>query len=433
MKKSFFIYTLLAAVALSSVTPSAAEPLYLLAQGRAEFEIEPAPSKILNDGVLDQLRDQLEVRWLQDRQILPTNSWKTREDYLVIDPLAENDWSRLSLRITLPTNLQLVEKSFEVQLEVYVEPVAQVAFYGVQVVDQIKSKVVRESLYPDALDQLGQANHFVLKLNEMQPTNVIYNRAASLVEPRSNLSADAALEVVQDLILIYRIDGNRYYLHELAKALRKYLAHAEALPWQDLEFLRQLYLHPNFAALSPTLQARHLHEIALQFHNAADTDSIVSESNGTTNRDFAMTLLNNIRLPEDQPQTEAYENDIQNALQLRLQVTCAVSTAGCFREMLEAQQIDARHPIDERRMAIMLNRYTTELELISRQRVKNARSDGDFVARVAESRKLAQLWSVFSCTLEQNDGRLALLEFDERFETISRWAPAIREKAGLSC
>ncbi|UWR91704.1 hypothetical protein K4K96_13475 [Phaeobacter inhibens] len=433
MTESFFKCILLATVALSSVTPAATEPLYLLAQGRAEFEIEPAPSKILDDGVLVQLRNRLEVRWLQNRQILPTNSWKTREDYLLIDPVAEDDWSQLSLRITLPTNPEIIDNSFEVELEVYVQPVARTAFHGVQVVDQIKSKVWQESFYPDALDQLGKENHFVLKLNEMPPTDVVYNRAASLVEPQSNLTAEAALEVVEDLILIYRIDGNRYYLHELAKALKKYLAHAEALPWQDLEFLRQLYMHPKFAALSPTLQARHLHEIALQFHNAADTDSIVSESNGTTNRDFAMTLLNNIRLPEDQPQTEAYENDIQNALQLRLQVACGVSTAGCFREMLAAQQIDARHPIDERRMAIMLNRYTTELELISRHRVRNATSDEDFVARVAVNRKLAQLWTVFSCTLEQNDGRLALLEFDERFESVSRWAPAIRKKANLSC
>lgn len=433
MIKSICKSIFLAAVAFSCVTTATAEPLYLLTQGRAEFEIEPNPATILHGGVLDQLRDRLEVRWLQDRQILPTDSWKTRDDYFVIDPLAENDWSRLSLRITLPTNLQVVENSFEVQLEVYVEPVARAAFYGVQVVDQIKSRVVREALYPDALDQLGRANHFVLKLTEMQPTDVIYNRAASLVAPRSNLNADAALEVVKDLILIYRIEGNRYYLHELAKALKKYLTHAKALPWQELEFLRQLYLHPKFVALSPTLKARHLHELALQFHNAADTASIVSESNGTTNRDFAMSLLNNVRLPDNHPLGERYEDDIQNAIQLRLQVACAVSTSGCFREMLTAQQIDALHPIDERRMAIMLNSYTTELDLISRQRVPNATSDGEFVAKIAENMKLAELWSVFPCTLEQNDGRLAFLEFDARFETAAKWAPEIRKKAELSC
>lgn len=407
--------------AINLASPATAQELWLTAKGKVEIRVESDRARLLGSDMPTDFYEGLRVRWLQEGQILPASIWD--ESGLVIEPDRPDDWSRLSLKITLPATTQLVRDSYGMELAVRLSPAPNTVFYGEEQIRGDPNSIITRTYY--------NSEDFLLVLRKLPPEQSIYDDVVSRNIRR--LPPNETLDAIKDLILIYKIKGTDYYLRDLAQAVGHYLKSGLELPSAEMEFLQQLHISLHFKDLPLEKRAKHLHELALQFNGAADTTTTLAGTNSMTNRDMAKMLLDSLDFTTTVPAGQAHGENVQKAMVLKLDIACAEDHFVCLEEMRLIQATDAKNPIDLLHMRLVVGNYATALMKISHDFTRGASNNEEFATRIAAEPLLAEDWLVFSCLLEQNNRRLGRLRLDSELQDDFVRADMIRDKTGASC
>ncbi|QBX35134.1 hypothetical protein E4191_10800 [Paracoccus liaowanqingii] len=413
---------LIALVTIFAASSGAAQELKLTAKGSVQLQVASARNRVLGVNVIDDLRDGLKVRWLQDTQVVPFDVWD--RSGFDIRPDRPNDWSRLSLTITLSANNQLVQDSYGMELSVVLAASPNTYFYGEQQVPGSHNRVVNSRTFynPD---------EFVLVLQELPPVQSIYDSVVAL--DLDALSANEKLEVIRDLILIYKIDGKKYYLNDLARAVGFYLRDGHDLPYAEVDFLQQLHMTTHFESHSLQDQAVALHALAFSIISANASRAALAGTDAVTYITIAKTLLNQIAIPDSPPDGTPYSEGVQKALVLKTQIACLEDSFLCLDEIRRIQSIVVNNPIDIAYMRPILQSQSTALMDLSTQLVRNRSSIETFATEIASDSILANEWILLSCLLDEHDGRLRRLGLNRELRKVFDLADMIRIKSGANC
>jgi hypothetical protein len=408
-----------AIAAMSLARPSfsqsfSANELRTAVEGKVEIHAADSAALTLGDETPLRFRDGLELNWLQHGQFLPAKIWD-QETGFVMNPDEPNNWTRLSLRITLSASEQLIRNSYGMELSVYLSTASK-QFYGEEQVNGSVSNIIDLERF--------STNHFLLVLNEVPPMQELYEQAVekdcSTLPPSENIS------VINDLILAYKVKSTVYYLNDIARCFGFYLKSQNELPISHVEFVQKLHKNPEFRSLPLEDQFEKMHAFALQFNNALTVNTLLSGTNSLTNRGVARTLLNRIPIPDNVSAGEPYKDSIQKAITLKMQIICSDDPFECLEELPLIYLINERHPIDVENMRIIIGAYVTNLVNISRQLVPKE-NERDFLAGISLDEYLSDEWITLSCLMMSSNGRLNRLRLDPSLNKELRWADDIRD------